>query len=447
MPLIAVKGFAAKIRDLLFRHEDKLAHELLLKTGDDEAIQVIDSLPPAEKLRMFRMMPSDRRARVLVKLGEYSREVVAAALSTTEVMNMVAVVESDEAVDVIQQLAEPLRAQVIAELRKGDSHGILPLLVFGEETAGGIMKTELLKFSQRTTVDEARKLIARMPGTGFKTNLLYVTGEADALVGTITPIQLIRAATDLPLAAVMQSAPVAVPPTMDQEEVVNIFDEQNAVEVPVVDAKGKLLGCITADDVFTVMEKEYSEDITRLTGADEDESVTDPILLTVRRRLPWLLVNLATAILAAWVVTLFQDTIQRAVILAAYMPIIAGMGGNAATQTLGVVVRSIALGELHNLNTLATVAKNIAAGTLTGLATGVVMAAISWWWSGNIMLAFVILAAMTANLFIAGLGGALIPVVMKRMRIDPALASTVFVTTLTDICGFFVFLGLASILL
>lgn len=261
------------------------------------------------------------------------------------------------------------------------------------------------------------------------------------------PLKLLQAAVSATLSEVMHAAPPSVPASMDQEEVAQLFDERDAVELPVVGPKGKLIGIITADDIFEVMEKEYAEDISRLVGVDEDDHVSDPVLRTVRRRLPWLIVNLGTAILAASVVTLFQGTIQKVVILAAYMPIIAGMGGNAATQTLGVVIRGMALGELHELNTARTIASQIAAGTLNGLANGPIMAVIAYLWTRNLALAAVILVAMTANLFIAGFGGAVVPVIMKALRIDPALASIVFVTTLTDVCGFFVFLGLASVFL
>jgi magnesium transporter len=195
------------------------------------------------------------------------------------------------------------------------------------------------------------------------------------------------------------------------------------------------------------MEREYVEDISRLTGGDEDEHIDDPVWLTVQRRLPWLVVNLATAIFAGWVVSLFTDTISRIAILAACMPIIAGMGGNAATQTLGVAVRAIALGELHHVNTWRSIGKELLVGTTNGFANGLLMGGVAYAWTGSMMLAFVMLVAMTLNLLVAGLGGVAVPVIMKSLRIDPALASTVFVTTLTDVCGFFVFLGLASKLL
>ncbi len=439
------KGFADRAREMLFRNQDALLRELLAKMGDEDVIHVVDSLSVHEKRRMFKGLPAERHSRVLLKLSEYSQDAVLPALSQAEVAAMIDAAESDDAVDLIQLLKDGQRDRVIAELRKNDPHGLMPLLVFGEETAGGRMKHEAFRIRADATVDEARRQIARESATKPKSHQVYVTDDKDALVGTLPLMRLLTAAADAKLGDLMNAAVVSVPPTMDQEEMAQVFDEHNAIELPVVGPKGRVLGIVTADDIFEVMEKEYAEDISRLTGVDEDDRISDPVLLTVRRRLPWLIVNLATAVLAAGVVSLFEDTIQRIVILAAYMPIIAGMGGNAATQTLGVVVRAIALGELRHLNTLHAVAKQVAAGTLNGLANGVIMGGIAYAWTGNARLAGVILVAMTANLLVAGLGGVAVPVIMKRMRIDPALASTVFVTTLTDCCGFFVFLGLASV--
>ncbi len=445
-PVFSFRELGTRVSDVLLRRNEAALRDLIAKAGDEELGQLIDTMAAKEKVRTFRALPPDRRARVIDKLSEYSQETVVRALTKDELQGMIGAAGSDDAVDVIQMLDDAARARVVADLRRHDPNGLLPLLSFGEETAGGLMKTELSRFRSGATVEEARRALASAPAKRVSQQI-YVVDANDVLVGTIAPLKLLQAAVAAPLSEVMHAAPASVPASMDQEEVARIFDEQDAVELPVVGPKGKLIGIITADDIFEVMEKEYAEDISRLVGVDEDDHVSDPVMVTVRRRLPWLVVNLATAILAAWVVSLFQGTIQKVVILAAYMPIIAGMGGNAATQTLGVVIRGMALGELHELNTARTVVAQVAAGTLNGLANGVIMAAIAYAWTRNGTLAAVILVAMTANLFIAGLGGTVVPVIMKALRIDPALASTVFVTTLTDVCGFFVFLGLASVFL
>lgn len=437
-----------RIRQVLFRRDDPALRELLQKTGDDEVVHVIDDLPIAEKRRAFRTMLPERQGRLITKLSDYSQETLLPLLNKEELRAMIDAVESDDAVDVIQLMDDAQREKVIDELKRNDPHELLPLLVFGEETAGGLMKSEVIRVKNGLSVDEARRGLAKDPTVQkHRSHHIYVVDDAGALVGMLPLMRLLSAAAEAKIADVMGPPPTSIPPFMDQEEVAKVFDEHDAIELPVVGAKGRLLGCITADDIFEVMEQEYLEDVAGLTGVSEDDHVSDPVLLKVRRRLPWLIVNLATAVLAASVVGLFQDTIQRLVLLAAFMPIIAGMGGNAATQTLSVMVRALALGELHHVNTARSVGKEIAAGVLNGLASGIIMGAIAYVWTLDVMLSVVILVAMTANLLVAGLGGASIPLIMKRMRIDPALASTVFVTTLTDCCGFFVFLGLASLLL
>lgn len=436
-----------RVSEMLVGKQDNLLLGLLASTEDDELVHVVDNTAAADKLRVFRALPPDRRGRILDKISDHSRDSVLPLLTIEELRAMIDAMESDDAVDIIQFLPEAQRNKIIADLRKSDPKELLPLLVFGPETAGGLMKTEVLRLRSTLTVDEARRALSSQVTSKSKSHQIYVSDEREVLLGTLAPMRLLQAAPDARIADLMTTTFPSLQPTMDQELVAQEFDEHNAIEIPVIGPKGKVLGVITADDVFEVMEKEYAEDISRLAGVDEDDRITDPVLLTVRRRLPWLVVNLATAILAAWVVSLFQGTIQRVVILAAYMPIIAGMGGNAATQTLGVVIRAIALGELQHLNTLRAVGKEVLAGTTNGFANGIIMAGIAFAWTRNMTLALVILIAMTANLFVAGLGGVVVPVVMKWLKIDPALASTVFVTTLTDCCGFFVFLGLAALLM
>lgn len=445
-PMFSFKEFGTRVSDVLLRRNDAALRDLIAKAGDEELGQVIDGMAAEGKVRTLRALPAERRAKILGELSEYSQEIVLRHLKKEDLAAMIAAAESDDAVDVIQLLDDAARAKVVADLRRHDPSGLLPLLAYGEETAGGLMKTEFTRFRATATAEEARRQLAGAQARRVSQQI-YVVDEQDVLVGTIAPLKLLQAPVAARLSEVMQPAGEALPTTMDQEEVARQFDERNAIELPVVGPRGKVVGIITADDVFEVMEKEYSEDISRLAGVDEDDHVADPVMRTVSRRLPWLVVNLGTAILAASVVGLFQGTIQKVVILAAYMPIIAGMGGNAATQTLGVVIRALALGELHELNTLRTVAAQTAAGTLNGLANGVIMGGLAYAWARNDRLSLVILVAMTANMFIAGLGGAIIPVVMKKLRIDPALASAVFVTTLTDCCGFFVFLGLATVFL
>ena len=240
---------------------------------------------------------------------------------------------------------------------------------------------------------------------------------------------------------------ISVTTDMDQEEVARRVARYNILAIPVVDKENKLVGIITVDDIIDVIKDEATEDIYKMAGLNIDERALDPIFSSIRRRLPWLYINLLTAILAASVVGLFTNTIQTFAILAAYMPIVAGMGGNAATQTLTVIIRGMALGELTFGNTMKALLKESSAGLINGIATGVAMGVIAYLWNGNYMLGVVVCLAMIINMFVAGLTGTLIPVILRAFKIDPAVASTVVVTTFTDVVGFFSFLGIATLLI
>jgi magnesium transporter len=443
----SLKEVAGRLGDVLFRHDDAVLRELLQKTGDDEVVHIIDSLAPPEKRRTFRTLPVDRRSRIINKVSDYSDEVILPALSQAELRAMLDVAESDDAVDIIQLLEEQRRDKVIEDLRKSDPKGLLPLLVFGEETAGGLMKTEVLKFAHAKKVDEVRRHLASTPPGKPRSHQIYVVDETGVLVGTLSLMRLLQSPADATLKEVAYPPPAVLPATMDQEEVAKLFDEHNAIELPVVGHRGQLLGCITADDIFEVMEEEFAEDVSRMAGVHEDAHITDPAAVAVRRRIPWLTLNLGTALVAASVVGLFEDTIARVAILAAFMPVVAGLGGNAAQQTLGLTIRAIAFGELHHLNRIKAIVKEMVVGAANGLLTGAVMAAVVYFWTKNPTLAAVMAAAMTANMLVAGFVGVLIPLVLKSLKIDPAIASTVFVTATTDVCGFFAFLGMASLFL
>jgi magnesium transporter len=439
--MLSLNPITDKLKNLFLRSDD-LLRGTLAALQPEELANFVNGLGEGERQRVLRLISDEKFAHVLPDLSPHARAQVLSRLKSERVMALVATLESDEAADLIQELSPRVREQAIAALKRSDPKKILPLLGHEQETAGGLMKSEVLRIEEGKTIEEARKIIGEQLNH-HKAVAMYVTAADGLLLGSVSLVRLASATSTYLIGEVMQKAE-PVPVTMAQEDVLRLFSERDAVEMPVVDQRGKLLGIITADDVIDVMESEFSEDVAHFSGVSEDEHITDPTRLIVRRRLPWLVVNLATAILAAWVVSLFQDTISEFIILAAMMPIVAGMGGNAVTQTLGVSIRAIALDELHSLNSAKVIARQVLAGAMNGLATGVIMAVVAYVWTKDIRLSFVLIAAMTVNMLIAGFGGVIIPVAMKRLRIDPALASTVFATTLTDVVGFFAFLGMAS---
>lgn len=436
-----------RLRGVLFGNGKTTLEEFLPNVGDDEVVHTIDSLSHKHKLVVFRALEPKRKVKILLDLSEYSFQIILPHLAFEEVWELISKAQSDDAADIIQWLDTVIRDRVVERLKKSDPHGLLPLLVFDEHTAGGRMKTEILKYRDTLTVEEARKAVADDPIARRKSNYIYVIDKADHLLGRLSPIKLIQEQADRSLGEIMNSSAAVLTADMDQEEVALVFDEEGAIELPVVNHRGMLLGVITADDIFAVMEEEHGEDVSRMAGVHEDAHIGDPVWLSARRRIPWLAVNMVTALMAATVVSMFQGTISEIVILAAFMPVIAGMGGNAAQQSLAVTIRAIALGEMQHVRVIKVIFKELAVGSMNGFLAGVIVGLLGSVYTGNPAIGAVIVMAMTLNLIAAGLVGVAVPLTMRALKTDPALASTVFVTATTDIFGFFVFLGLATTLL
>lgn len=427
-----------------FGRDAAVLREAFKVIAPDELATILSNLPGKDLPPVIGLIEDRKLADVLWHLSAHARETIVSRLGFERVAALMGLLESDDIADLIQMLDRRKREKAIELLRKSDPKKVLPLLGFEEETAGGLMKSEFLKIESDKTVEDLRKSLS---GASARALNVYVVDPEGVLLGSLSLVRMAAAPPQARVAELMHAKVEALAANLPQEDVVHRFAELDAVELPVVDPRGRILGVVTADDLIGVIREELAEDISRMSGVSEDEHIGDPAWLSIRRRLPWLVVNLATALLAAWVVSSFSDTIAEVVILAALMPIVAGMGGNAVTQTLGVSIRALALGQLNALDMWKVAFKQMLTGAANGLATGVLMGGIAYAWTRDLRLALVLTSAMTINLFVAGAGGVLIPVTMKKMRIDPALASTVFATTLTDVVGFFTFLGLASLVL
>ena len=445
MPLRTLSPLAKTFKTF-FGRDDAILREALKAIRPEELAVIVNNLSEGEQLQVLSLLEDDKLSRVIWEVSPHAREKLIGKLGTERFLRLISGLDSDEAVDLIQLLDRRRKDRVVEALRKADPKRILPLLGFEEETAGGLMKTEFLRAESGKPVEEVRKALAGSAGHQ-KSATVYMTDHAGVLLGTVSLVRLATAPAGTPVDDLMLRTSESLPATMPQDEVIHRFSDLDAFELPVVDPRGKLMGVITADDMFDVIKDSLTEDFSRFSGTSEDEHITDPAWLSIKRRLPWLIINLGTAVLAAAVVASFKDVIAELVILAALMPIVAGMGGNAVTQTLGVSIRALALHQLHPVDLAKIVLRQMLTGAANGFVTGLIIGGISYAWTKDLRLSAVLVIAMTANLFIAGLGGVLIPVTMKRLKIDPALASTVFATTLTDVVGFFTFLGLASILL
>lgn len=428
------------------------------------AMNVLRKGRPADVAQVLQALPElDRRA-VWSALVRAERELAAASLSELELATGVSLLQtltpediaqvlqelaSDDAALFIGELPEALRESLLDLMKVEAATDVQELLSFAEGTAGRIMTPDVFALREDLTVGEAITAIQQASRDVEMVYYLYVVDARGHLVGVLNMRQLLLVAPTTPVKRLMKTDIISVRTDTDQEEVAAIVAKYNLLGVPVVDDTHKLVGVVTVDDVLDVVREEATEDILALAGVRSEEHALSTPERSVRLRLPWLLVNLATAFLAASVINKFRGTIEQLSVLAALQSIVAGMGGNSATQTLAVVVRGLALGEVNWENARRVLVKECSVGFANGLVNGVVTGLCVWLWQGALfkalVLGAVIAAAMVINLIIAAIAGTLVPLVLKRFNADPAIASTVFVTTCTDVGGFLSFLGLATL--
>ncbi len=422
---------------------------LLQKQHPADLAQLFSELSDRDREAAFSIL-ADRNGRLAMEaVSELGPEAGASLLGTRsaeDIARLAQEVPSDDAAALIDYLPEDLSTAVLDLMRPKESGVVENLLEYDEQTAGRIMNPNVFALSEDITVGEA---ISELQGSRDVEMVfyLYVVDERRHLVGVVSLRRLLLVSPETPLKRIMTSELISARVDTDQEEVARQVASYNLLAIPVVDPENKLVGIITVDDVIDVIKDEATEDILRLAGVSGDERVFSTPLDSLRLRFPWLAINLGTAFLAASVVALFERTISQLTILAVFMPIVAGMGGNAATQTLTVIVRGIALGELTWSNARKALFKEVIVGVGNGLATGIIAALVVWLFRGEPIIGALLGVAMVFNLFVAATAGTLIPLGLQAIKIDPALASTVFITTFTDVAGFASFLGLASLYL
>ena len=380
------------------------------------------------------------------ELGPERGAALLAGRSAEEIAKLVQEIASDDAAALVDHLPEELSNEVLELMRRRESGQVESLLDYAERTAGRIMNPNVFALSEDLTVAESIAALQSAINVEM-VFYLYVVDARRHLVGVTSLRRLLLVSAETPLKRIMTPDVFSVRVDTDQEEAARLVASYNLLAIPVVDEENKLAGVITVDDVIDVLKDEATEDLYRLAGVSGDERVETPAFEALRKRLPWLGINLVTAFLAASVVAAFEGTIQQATALAVFMPIVAGMGGNAATQTLTVIVRGLALGELSWANARKTLLKESAIGLGNGVALGVVAALVAWVTKGNPVLGLLLGMAMVCNMMVAATAGTLVPLGLKAMKVDPALASSVFITTFTDVVGFASFLGLATIFL
>lgn len=396
---------------------------ILEKLPDEYVALLLDYAEDDEKFNLLSLFSKNRQAQIISEMS------------------------SDELVDLLGTLDENEQNEIITNMNTEEVEEVKTLLSYDPESAGGIMATEFISIKETDTVNETINYLRTMAPDSETPYYIYVVDDLDVLKGVVPLRQIIVSTPDTLIKDIMIENIISAPVDMDQEEVSHIFEKYGFMAIPVVDHNGEILGIITVDDVMEIMKEEYTEDMFRLAGLDEEEKVAGTVIGAIKSRLPWLLVNLVTATLAAKTVSLFENTIAQIVALATFMPMVAGMGGNAGSQTLTLIIRGIAIGEISYENQAGILKKEIAIGIINGLCLGLVVGVLGYFWVGSLAFGFVIGTAMLLNLIVATISGYLVPILLKKVGIDPALASAVFVTTVTDVLGFFFFLGLATVML
>jgi magnesium transporter len=445
------------------RRPDRLArilHKLILARAERRIEAVLARLHPADIAQILTFLPVPETAALirplfrlrkgaatLIELPSGYQAELLDDLDPELTGELLRRLPTDDAVDLLQAMDDDKRAQVLQVLNIEEVAELQRMLAFGDESAGSIMNPDIFAIEEGLTINEA---ISRIREAGRQLDTVfyvYVVDTFGHLVGTVSMRDLLLAEGERPLSEIVDHTVVVVKADMEQTEVAEIIAKYDLLAVPVVGEDRKLLGVITVDDVIDVIQEAATEELYRMVALDEDDRVFSAPGRSVLLRLPWLTLNFMTALLAAYTVGLFEDLIAEVVVLAALMPIVAGMGGNAGAQTLTVVIRGIALGELSAVNARRAVTKELTVGLINGLVIGLLGGLIAWIWKGHWWLGLVLGVSMVLNLCVAALGGATIPLILRRLKLDPALGSSIFLTTLTDVFGFFSFLGLASWLL
>ena len=420
--------------------------EVLEPLHPADIADIIEQLNTTDRARFIRLYDTEFYGDILSEIDEHIREEVIAELKPDVLAEAVRDLESDDVVDIVEDLEEEQKETILQALDEGDRVAVQSLLSYPERSAGRLMQREVVMAPEHWSVGMAIDFLrndANLPEQFY--HIVLVDPRLHP-VGNVSLGKLMSSKRSVLLKEIIEDVFQVIPADQDEADVAYAFNQYHLISAPVVDMENRVVGVITIDDAMVVLDEELEEDIMLLAGVG-DSSVSDTIIETVRGRLPWLAVNLATAILASIVIAQFEATIAQFVALAILMPIIASMGGNAATQSLTVAVRAIATKDISSTNIGRVIRREVGVGILTGLIFAVSMGLIGVFWFGTAMLGVVIAISMLINLVVANLAGTTIPVILEKLGIDPALASGAFVTTVTDVVGFFAFLSIAGILL
>ncbi len=412
-----------------------------------EIARLLESLPTRERRLAWELIEADLEGDVLSYASDEVRALLMREMDAQELVAATEGLETDDLVDILQDLPDAVIHTVLQSMDEQDRHRVVSALSYPEDTAGGLMNTDTITVRPDVTLDVVLRYLRQRGEIPETTDSLIVVTRADQYIGLLSLAALLTRDPALTVTEVMMRDVAGIPATLPATEVAHLFEQHDWISAPVVDVDGSLLGRITIDDVVDVIRDEAEHSMMNMAGLREEEDIFAPVIASARRRAVWLGINLATAFLASWVIGLFEATIEQIVALAVLMPIVASMGGIAGSQTITLVIRGMALGRVGVANARRLVMKELAVGALNGVLWALVVAAVATLWFHDYKIGAIIGAAMVINLIVAALTGAMLPLLIRRMGADPALAGTVILTTVTDVVGFMAFLGLATIFL
>ena len=434
-----INVLSKKIKD----NDTAFLNRTLKELHPSDSADLIENLIPENRIKLIEIEGFNLDPEIFIELNESIQTEIFILLSTESIVNILRRLESDNALKILENLDEKKKNTVLDKLPPKDRFILQEGLSYPEDSAARIMQREFTAIPSNWSVGQTIDYLRENKDLPEEFLEIFIVDSDFKPIGTVPSSKVLRASRDSKMNLIMSEMPVLIPVDMDKEEVGRIFENYNLISAGVVDKTHKLVGMITGDDVVTVVKEEAEEDVLRLAGVG-DEEITDSVLKKTKRRFNWLLLNLFTALLATWVISKFGATIEQMVALAFLMPIVASMGGNAGMQTLAVTIRAIATKELSSGNLTQIVTKEFIIGVLNGIIFAAITALIVQLWFKEINLSILIAVAMVLNMMVAGLFGILVPVSLKKFNIDPAIASSVFVTTITDVIGFLSFLGIGS---
>lgn len=405
---------------------------------------LLSSSPPNRRMLLWEMVDKDLEGEVIQELPEQVRVEMLSDMDSSELAAMTEELDADNVADILQQLPDQVIQEVLAAMSSQNRSRVESVLPYDEDTAGGLMDTDAITVRPDLTLDVVLRYLRRHEELPNSTYSLVVVNRSDIFLGLLPITRVLTSDPSMTVREIMDTDVIAIPCDMPEQEVASLFEHHDWVMAPVVDSEGKVLGRVTIDDVVDVIREGADHSLMSMAGLDEDSDTFASVRRTSPRRAIWLGINLLTAILASSVINIFQDTIDKVVALAVLMPIVASMGGVAGSQTLTVVIRGMALGHIGRSNLSWLLNREFQVGLINGLIWAGIMAGVAGFWFGDKTIAGIIAAAMVINLIFAALAGAMLPIILKALRIDPALAGGVALTTVTDVVGFFAFLGLAT---